>query len=182
VLRGSISKKWTFLLCLGSFCIGLLFTNRWTPCFLFLSSLCFFFFFFPVATLGDFMLSELVSIIHTTSSPANSLESYKCKFLQSDHLQIHLNHTPANSYNLITCKFTWKKKIDNFIDYCLAPPMDTNSLRALHSRQASESPSSRSWLPLPSAHPSLPRWSMGVPPSSYCPCLYFLLPYLSYSE
>ncbi|CAN6292835.1 unnamed protein product [Urochloa humidicola] len=31
VLRGSISKKWTFLLCLGSFCIGLLFTNRmWT--------------------------------------------------------------------------------------------------------------------------------------------------------
>ncbi|EER91307.1 probable beta-1,3-galactosyltransferase 2 [Sorghum bicolor] len=31
VLRGSISKKWTLLLCLGSFCIGLLFTNRmWT--------------------------------------------------------------------------------------------------------------------------------------------------------
>lgn len=31
VLRGSISKKWTFLLCFGSFCIGLLFTNRmWT--------------------------------------------------------------------------------------------------------------------------------------------------------
>jgi len=31
VLRGSVSKKWTFLLCLGSFCIGLLFTNRmWT--------------------------------------------------------------------------------------------------------------------------------------------------------
>ncbi|GJN24170.1 hypothetical protein PR202_gb11906 [Eleusine coracana subsp. coracana] len=31
VLRGTISKKWTFLLCLGSFCIGLLFTNRmWT--------------------------------------------------------------------------------------------------------------------------------------------------------
>jgi len=29
VLRGSISKKWTFLLCLGSFCIGLLFTNRY---------------------------------------------------------------------------------------------------------------------------------------------------------
>lgn len=28
VLRGSISKKWTFLLCFGSFCIGLLFTNR----------------------------------------------------------------------------------------------------------------------------------------------------------
>lgn len=31
VLRGSISKKWTFLLCLGSFCIGLLFTNRYAP-------------------------------------------------------------------------------------------------------------------------------------------------------
>jgi hypothetical protein len=28
LLRRSISKKWTFLLCLGSFCIGLLFTNR----------------------------------------------------------------------------------------------------------------------------------------------------------
>jgi beta-1,3-galactosyltransferase 1/2/3/4/5/7/8 len=42
VLRGTISKKWTFLLCLGSFCIGLLFTNRCkTPCFFFFSlSLC----------------------------------------------------------------------------------------------------------------------------------------------
>lgn len=29
--KSMISKKWTFLLCLGSFCIGLLFTNRmWT--------------------------------------------------------------------------------------------------------------------------------------------------------
>jgi len=32
VLRGSVSKKWTFLLCLGSFCVGLLFTNRCAPC------------------------------------------------------------------------------------------------------------------------------------------------------
>jgi hypothetical protein len=31
VLRGTISKKWTLLLCLASFCIGLIFTNRmWT--------------------------------------------------------------------------------------------------------------------------------------------------------
>uniref|UniRef100_A0A0D9VVV1 Hexosyltransferase n=1 Tax=Leersia perrieri TaxID=77586 RepID=A0A0D9VVV1_9ORYZ len=31
VFRGTISRKWTFLLCLGSFCIGLIFTNRmWT--------------------------------------------------------------------------------------------------------------------------------------------------------
>ncbi|KAJ1294716.1 hypothetical protein BS78_01G167100 [Paspalum vaginatum] len=30
-VRGSISKRWTFLLCLASFCVGLLFTNRmWT--------------------------------------------------------------------------------------------------------------------------------------------------------
>ena len=36
VLRGSVSKKWTFLLCLGSFCIGLLFTNRCAPCCFFL--------------------------------------------------------------------------------------------------------------------------------------------------
>ncbi|XP_010923856.1 probable beta-1,3-galactosyltransferase 2 isoform X2 [Elaeis guineensis] len=29
--KGMVSKKWTFLLCLGSFCIGLFFTNRmWT--------------------------------------------------------------------------------------------------------------------------------------------------------
>ncbi|XP_010929797.1 probable beta-1,3-galactosyltransferase 2 [Elaeis guineensis] len=29
--RGMVSKRWTFLLCLGSFCVGLLFTNRmWT--------------------------------------------------------------------------------------------------------------------------------------------------------
>ncbi|CAL9090441.1 unnamed protein product [Musa textilis] len=28
--RGSVSKKWTLLLCLGSFCTGLLFTNSWT--------------------------------------------------------------------------------------------------------------------------------------------------------
>uniref|UniRef100_A0A0E0NXH5 Hexosyltransferase n=2 Tax=Oryza TaxID=4527 RepID=A0A0E0NXH5_ORYRU len=28
VLRGTISKKWTLLLCLASFCIGLIFTNR----------------------------------------------------------------------------------------------------------------------------------------------------------
>ncbi|KAJ3674859.1 hypothetical protein LUZ60_005475 [Juncus effusus] len=31
VYKSNISKKWTFLLCLGSFCFGLLFTNRmWT--------------------------------------------------------------------------------------------------------------------------------------------------------
>ncbi|OAY67227.1 probable beta-1,3-galactosyltransferase 2 [Ananas comosus] len=29
--RGAVSRKWAFLLCLGSFCLGLLFTNRmWT--------------------------------------------------------------------------------------------------------------------------------------------------------
>ncbi|CAL9758659.1 unnamed protein product [Musa acuminata subsp. burmannicoides] len=28
--RGLVSKKWTLLLCLGSFCAGLLFTNSWT--------------------------------------------------------------------------------------------------------------------------------------------------------
>ncbi|RWV92527.1 hypothetical protein GW17_00045090 [Ensete ventricosum] len=26
--RGKVPKKWTFLLCLGSFCAGMLFTNR----------------------------------------------------------------------------------------------------------------------------------------------------------
>ncbi|CAM0903452.1 unnamed protein product [Alopecurus aequalis] len=31
LFRGTISRKWTFLLCLASFCIGLIFTNRmWT--------------------------------------------------------------------------------------------------------------------------------------------------------
>lgn len=28
-MRGMVSKKWTFLFCLGSFCAGLLFTNRY---------------------------------------------------------------------------------------------------------------------------------------------------------
>ncbi|WOK99723.1 hypothetical protein Cni_G08435 [Canna indica] len=28
--RGMVTKKWTILLCIGSFCIGLLFTNSWT--------------------------------------------------------------------------------------------------------------------------------------------------------
>lgn len=31
LFRGTISRKWTFILCIGSFCIGLIFTNRmWT--------------------------------------------------------------------------------------------------------------------------------------------------------
>ncbi|XP_042434719.1 probable beta-1,3-galactosyltransferase 2 [Zingiber officinale] len=28
--KGMVSKKWTLLLCLGSFCVGLLFTNSWS--------------------------------------------------------------------------------------------------------------------------------------------------------
>ncbi|XP_074562237.1 putative beta-1,3-galactosyltransferase 2 [Curcuma longa] len=28
--RGMVSKNWTFLLCIGSFCVGLLFINSWT--------------------------------------------------------------------------------------------------------------------------------------------------------
>ncbi|OAY77004.1 putative beta-1,3-galactosyltransferase 2 [Ananas comosus] len=30
--RGTVSRKWALLLCLGSFCLGLLFTNSLSPC------------------------------------------------------------------------------------------------------------------------------------------------------
>jgi hypothetical protein len=38
LFRGTISRKWTFLLCLSSFCIGLIFTNRCMPSLFFLFS------------------------------------------------------------------------------------------------------------------------------------------------
>ena len=42
--KSMVSKKWTFLLCLGSFCIGLLFTNRYclAPVFCYFCVLSFF--------------------------------------------------------------------------------------------------------------------------------------------
>ena len=39
--KSMVSKKWTFLLCLGSFCIGLLFTNRYCLAPFFVIFVCF---------------------------------------------------------------------------------------------------------------------------------------------
>ncbi|VAI89065.1 unnamed protein product [Triticum turgidum subsp. durum] len=49
LFRGTISRKWTSLLCLSSFCVGLIFTNRCTSCSFFL-----FLFFFAAPDILEF--------------------------------------------------------------------------------------------------------------------------------